>query len=115
MHGATSYGLTDGYSTHTQLTLWGSRVYGYTFQLENVSVKTFTHEMFHALGAPDLYHYNNNRVPVGTWDLMASGSGHPTAWMKSKYGGWIESIPEITTTGTYSIKPLRNRRKTPIR
>jgi M6 family metalloprotease-like protein len=86
--------------------LWGSRVYSYTFQLENVSVKTFTHEMFHALGAPDLYRYNNNRNPVGTWDLMASGSGHPMAWMKSKYGGWIESIPEITTTGTYTIKPL---------
>lgn len=86
--------------------LWGSRVYSYTFQLENVSVKTFTHEMFHALGAPDLYRYNNNRNPVGTWDLMASGSGHPTAWMKSKYGGWIESIPEITNTGTYTIKPL---------
>jgi M6 family metalloprotease-like protein len=86
--------------------LWGSRVYSYTFQLENVSVKTFTHEMFHALGAPDLYHYNNNRNPVGIWDLMASGSGHPTAWMKSRYGGWIESIPEITNSGTYSIRPL---------
>lgn len=95
------------WALYTQtVTLWGSRVYSYTLQLENVSVKTFTHEMFHALGAPDLYHYNDNRKPVGIWDLMASGSGHPTAWMKSKYGGWIESIPEITNTGTYSIKPL---------
>lgn len=92
-------------------TLWGKRVYGYTLQLENVSVKTFTHEMFHALGAPDLYHYESTGAPVGTWDLMASGGGHPTAWMKSKYGGWIESIPEITQTGTYSIKPLTESTK----
>ena len=87
--------------------LWGKRVYGYTFQLENVSVKTFTHEMFHALGAPDLYHYTNDgNTPVGIWDLMASGGGHPTAWMKSKYGGWIGTIPEITESGTYTLLPL---------
>jgi len=86
--------------------LWNKRVYGYTLQLENVSMKTFSHEMFHALGAPDLYHYESTGTPVGTWDLMASGSGHPGAWMKSKYGGWIGTIPEITQSGTYSVMPL---------
>jgi M6 family metalloprotease-like protein len=86
--------------------LWGLKVYSYTFQLENVSMKTFSHEMFHALGAPDLYRYNNTKTPVGPWDIMASGSGHPLAWMKSKYGGWLDPIPEITQSGTYSIKPL---------
>ncbi|MFO7574072.1 MAG: M6 family metalloprotease domain-containing protein [Bacteroidales bacterium] len=92
--------------------LWGKRVYGYTFQLENVSVKTFTHEMFHALGAPDLYHYTRDGIsPAGPWDLMHSGGGHPTAWMKSRYGGWISSIPEITQSGTYSLLPLTSPEK----
>ncbi|HEY5125222.1 MAG TPA: M6 family metalloprotease domain-containing protein, partial [Ignavibacteria bacterium] len=82
------------------------KVYGYTLQMENVSVNTFSHEMFHALGAPDLYHYNNNDEPVGPWDIMASGSGHPGAWMKYKYGGWIDNMTELTESGTYSIKAL---------
>jgi len=87
--------------------LWGKRVYGYTLQLENVSVKTFSHEMFHALGAPDLYHYTSNGIsPAGPWDLMNSGGGHPLAWMKSRYGGWISSVPEITQSGTYTLLPL---------
>ncbi|MBE0676039.1 MAG: M6 family metalloprotease domain-containing protein [Bacteroidales bacterium] len=87
--------------------LWGKRVYGYTLQLEAVSVKTFTHEMFHALGAPDLYHYESDGIsPAGNWDLMNSGGGHMLSWMKAKYGGWISSIPEITQSGTYTLLPL---------
>ena len=82
------------------------KVYGYTLQLENVSVNTFCHEMFHALGAPDLYHYTNSDNPVGPWDIMANGSCHPGAWMKYKYGGWIDQLPEIKASGTYVIKPL---------
>lgn len=81
-------------------------VYGYTLQLENVAVTTFSHEMFHALGAPDLYHYNNSDVPVGPWDIMANGKGHPGAWMKYKYGGWINTVPYINQSGTYSIRAL---------
>gem|GEM_PF-1682152 len=88
-------------------TLWGKRVYGYTFQLENVSVKTFTHEMFHALSAPDLYHYTSNGIsPAGVWDLMQSGGGHMLAWMKHRYGGWITTVPEIKSSGTYTLLPL---------
>lgn len=87
--------------------LWQKKVYSYTFQMDNVSVKTFTHEMFHSLGAPDLYHYTSDGMtPVGTWDLMASGGGHPTAWMKAKYGGWINIIPQISESGTYTMLPL---------
>lgn len=78
----------------------------YTLQLENVSVNTLSHEMFHALGAPDLYHYDNEGVPVGPWDIMASGRGHPGAWMKYLYGGWIDEIPEIKKSGTYALKPI---------
>lgn len=80
------------------------RVGGYTFQMTNASVKTLSHELFHSLGAPDLYRYDNDRVPVGPWDIMASGEGHPCAWMKYKYGGWISEIPEITRSGTYTLK-----------
>jgi len=88
----------------------GKRVYDYTFQPESqVDVTTLCHEMFHALGAPDLYHYTDNGMaPVGPWDLMESGSGHMGAYMKWKYTGnsWIASIPAITISGTYTLHPL---------
>ncbi len=89
----------------------GKQVYGYTFQPENqVTVKTLCHEMFHALGSPDLYHYNNQGVinPVGYWDLMEYGGGHMLTYMKWKYSNytWISSIPEITTAGTYTLNPV---------
>lgn len=89
----------------------GKRVYDYTFQPETqVNVKTLCHEMFHALGAPDLYHYTNQGVisPVGNWDLMESGGGHMLTYMKWKYSNhtWISNIPQITTSGTYTLKPI---------
>ena len=88
----------------------GKRVYDYTFQPETqVDVNTLCHEMFHALGAPDLYHYTDNGIaPVGPWDIMESGFAHMGAYMKWKYTNhaWINSIPEITTSGTYSLHPL---------
>ncbi len=90
----------------------GKRVYDYTFQPENqVNVRTLCHEMFHALGAPDLYHYDDEGLdlsPVGRWDIMEHGGGHMGAYMKWKYanGEWISSIPEITSSGTYTLNPL---------
>ncbi len=89
----------------------GKRVYDYTFQPETqAGVRTLCHEMFHALGAPDLYHYTDQGVlsPVGSWDLMESGSGHMLAYMKWKYSknNWISTIPVIETTGTYTLNPL---------
>ncbi|NTW24928.1 MAG: M6 family metalloprotease domain-containing protein, partial [Lentimicrobium sp.] len=88
----------------------GKRVYDYTFQPETqVSVNILCHEMFHALGAPDLYRYTNTNIsPVGSWDLMESGSGHMGAYMKWEYtnNSWIAEIPEITTSGTYTLQPL---------
>lgn len=69
------------------------------------------HEMFHVLGAPDLYRYLNDwgLGPAGPWDLMDFGINPPAhmgSYMKFKYGHWIPSIPEITTEGTYSLSPL---------
>jgi len=90
----------------------GKQVWDYTFQPETqVNVYTLCHEMFHALGAPDLYHYNDgglNISPAGAWDLMDGGSGHMGTYMKWKYTGntWISSIPQITTSGTYTLNPI---------
>ncbi len=94
----------------------GKRVYDFNFQLEGsgphyFGSSTFCHEMFHTLGAPDLYHYDNYTYisPVGNWDLMGSNTTPPQnmgAYMKWKYGNWIDSIPEITEPGTYSLHSL---------
>ncbi len=90
------------------------RVSTYNFQLENAlkwsGVGVLCHEMFHSLGSPDLYHYNDDGLsPVGPWDLMERDLNPPQhmgAYMKAKYGQWIASIPEITREGTYTLRPL---------
>ena len=84
------------------------KVREYTFLPENqTSVRTLAHEVYHVLGAPDLYRYDtvhNHIDPAGRWDLMETGSGHMLAHMKIKYGGWVSSdIPEITQAGTYTL------------
>lgn len=91
----------------------GKLVDNYNFLLEGsgpsyFNVSTFCHEMFHTLGAPDLYHYEINYIvnPVGEWDIMASNGMPPqnmSAYMKWKYGNWLDSIPEIRQSGTYSL------------
>jgi len=90
------------------------RVWTYNFQLQNSTkssgVGVLCHEMFHSLGAPDLYHYSmDGRHPVYTWGLMEYDSNpprHMLSYMKFKYGHWIAAIPEITTPGTYTLNPL---------
>ena len=90
----------------------GKLVNEYNLQMQNFvlsnKVDVLAHEMFHSLGAPDLYHYNNSSDPVGNWDIMDYNypAHHMCAYMKWKYGKWISSIPEITTTGTYILNPL---------
>ena len=93
----------------------GKRVSNFNFQLQDAlaisGVGVLCHEMFHSIGAPDLYHYSQDALdPVGNWDLMDANSNPPQhmgAYMKMRYGGWISSIPRITTTGTYSLTPLQ--------
>jgi len=94
----------------------GKRVSTFNLQLEGSGAEyfgtsTFCHEMFHSLGAPDLYRYNSSSTiaPVGSWDLMASNSRppqHMSAYMKYKYGNWLDEIPTITEPGTYTLQPL---------
>ena len=84
------------------------RVYDYTFQpVTQNSVSTLCHEMFHSLGAPDLYHYQDAGFSsLGPWDIMDGGTGHMSAYMKYRYTDWIEEIPELSQSDTYEISPL---------
>ena len=94
----------------------GLRVWDYNFQLADnetyFTTGVLCHEMNHSLGAPDLYHYNEGTEylsPVYNWDLMGLEFGTPQhmgAYMKYKYGKWIDEIPEITECGTYSLRSL---------
>lgn len=92
----------------------GKRVNEYNFQLQNDlgtdGASTLCHEMFHTLGAPDLYHYTENGIdPVGGWDLMSNNATppqHMAAYMKFKYGKWIPSVPTITQDGVYTLSPV---------
>lgn len=91
----------------------GVQVMNFNFQLESAStyftVSTFCHEMFHSLGAPDLYHYDDpyNLDPAGSWDLMCGTSNPPQSscvWLKYRYGNWIDELPIISDYGTYTIE-----------
>ena len=101
--------------------LKGKRVGTYNLQLDGTpayfNTSVFCHEMFHTLSAPDLYHYEDAYsalTPVGRWDVMANTANPPqqsSAYMKYKYGNWIEEIPTITTNGTYTLYPGNSDRK----
>jgi M6 family metalloprotease-like protein len=97
----------------------GKQVWDYTFQPENQNdVFTLCHEMYHVLGAPDLYHYNSTGMtPTGPWDLMSSGFVHMGAFMKYKYANqnWVTEIPEITQAGTYTLNPLTSQENNAFR
>ena len=101
----------------------GKRVYTFNFQLADATTyfntATMCHEMNHSLGAPDLYHYYNgkNLKPVGPWDLMENDAMPPQhcgAYMKMKYGHWIDNIPEITQPGTYTLNPISSSSPTNV-
>ena len=68
------------------------------------------HEIGHVLGAPDLYHhYDQNHHPVGYWDIMAIETNPPqymNTGIRCYIYHWIDSIPEITTSGTYTLNPV---------
>ncbi len=85
----------------------GKLVWDFTFQPENQNnVRTLCHEMFHSVGAPDLYHYDFDGVtPAGCWDIMESGGGHMGMHMKYRYGGWLDTIPAIGP-GTFTLNPV---------
>lgn len=97
---------------YTQSVLIGSKsVYQYAFHVADMATTgVLAHEMYHILGAPDLYRYFNTTIdPVGGWDVMDTDADipqHMGCYMKYRYGGWIGTIPEITTAGQYTLNPL---------
>ena len=100
----------------------GKRVWTFNFQLADATsyfnTSTMCHEMNHSLSAPDLYHYSyTGPDAVGIWDLMhhnAMPPQHCGAYMKMKYGHWIDEIPEITQAGTYTLSPISSATPTNI-
>jgi M6 family metalloprotease-like protein len=96
----------------------GKHVVDYNVQLQ-IDLQTngtgvLCHEMFHTIGAPDLYHYDQafgGLQPVGKWDLMdvtTNPPQHMCAYLKYKYGHWMlpmDFIP-LTTTNYYTLSPL---------
>ena len=101
----------------------GKRVWTFNFQLADATsyfnTSTMCHEMNHSLGAPDLYHYyyGTSVSPVGPWDLMENNATPPQhcgAYMKMKYGHWIDEIPEITQAGTYTLNPISSPTPTDV-
>lgn len=93
---------------YTQPQINGIYAGSYTLQPENQNdARVLSHEMFHSLGSPDLYHYNfNGLTPTGPWDIMESGAGHMGTYMKYKYGLWIDNIPLISQPGDYTLEPI---------
>jgi hypothetical protein len=99
--------------SHTA-TINGKTVGNYSLHLNDFLASEGTgvlaHEMFHALGAPDLYHYSSDGLaPVGAWDVMENTQNPPQhmgCYMKATYGLWISSIPVLSTPGTYTLNPL---------
>ena len=92
----------------------GKQVWDFNFQIETSTLGSgagvLSHEMFHSLGAPDLYRYEDTRIdPIGAWDIMCANQNppqHMSVWMKHKYGQWISDIPDISQSGTYSLSPV---------
>lgn len=100
------------YTYRNMVSIGGKKVDTYNLQIQNsLDVSVLCHEMFHTLGAPDLYHYTKGIPvdinPVGVWDLMNQDNAqHMTQYMKWRYGKWIDNIPEITTSGNYTLNPV---------
>lgn len=95
----------------------GLRVWDYNFLMTHpayLNTSVLSHELLHTFGFPDLYRYSYEGTPVGTWDIMA-GNGNPPqqtgAYLKWKYGGWIEGIPEITEAGFYTLYSNQNHKE----
>ena len=116
---STYYNYSAGEYYNYAPTINGKYAYTYTFELlgnstnydVKVDVGVLSHETFHLISAPDLYHYYRyfNIEPVGNWGLMdgtTTISSHMLGYMKEQYGNWIDSVDEITESGTYTLAPM---------
>jgi len=103
----------------------GKEVYKYSLNMEGVLsgsaignpyqtyASSLSHETFHMVfDAPDLYYGwrtpTVNHAAVGAWDIMCSSNGgFMNTYSRFRYGQWI-SIPEVKTTGRYTLNPVTN-------
>lgn len=101
-----------GINGNEDVKIGGVTVGDFTFNFtDSLDVGVICHEMGHVLGAPDLYHYEYDFVPVGKWDLMQFNMVQPQymlTYMRKTYVGGIKdsAISEITTNGVYSLAPV---------
>ncbi|MDD4820976.1 MAG: RICIN domain-containing protein [Bacteroidales bacterium] len=76
-----------------------------------LDVGVITHELNHTLGEPDYYRYDDI-YPYGSvvtgWDPEDNNNASFTlTYKKYKYENvWLPSIPEITESGTYTLKSV---------
>jgi len=99
--------------------LWPSGGGNETFIMEgSLDLGTLVHEMYHCLGAPDLYVHppdgSGKITPVGIWDPMETATTHPQsslAYITNKCGRFIDEsqIHEITQPGRYTLYDSWNR------
>lgn len=87
----------------------GKNVKRWIFVPRSERSETLSHEMYHSIGAEDLYGYSDQRYYLGLWDIMDRGNGTMLGYMKYRYGGWIDEIPEITEPGTYTLNPVHKK------
>lgn len=103
---------------YNQCVLFSSAIFDADTNFKNLNLyfkSTYFHEMGHVLGLPDCYLTDFTPTPqnpnspnyVGEWDLMGSNYMQSiNAYFKNKLG-WTDgnSFAELTTAGTYTLKP----------
>ncbi len=77
-------------------------------------IGTFSHELGHGIGLPDLYDTSGSSEGIGHWGLMGSGNwniqtrpAHMEAWSKDELG-WItiDTISLASGTGSRHLNPI---------
>lgn len=107
--------------SNTPAMINGLTVDSYTFSFKGDSAGgpgAVSHEVGHALGLPDYYHYDRDTdyLPVGYWDIMhlnCTSPQFPLTYSRDKYLAFADKkqIRELTVSGTYSLTPTASASK----